>query len=114
MEKKRTSLGLEENVEAALSYIAGFISGVILLALEKDSEFVRFHAMQSTVTFLGLFILWALFSWIPFFGWFFVVIIKITALIAWIIGIIKAYQGEMFKFPIAGELAENLLPKVKL
>ncbi|MFA4639739.1 DUF4870 domain-containing protein [Pyrococcus kukulkanii] len=110
----KTSLGLEENVEAALSYVGIFVTGIIILALEKESEFVRFHALQSTITFLGLIILGAIFSVIPIIGWIFNTIITIVAVIAWILGIIKAYQGEKFKFPIAGDLAESWLPKVNI
>ncbi|AAL81563.1 DUF4870 domain-containing protein [Pyrococcus furiosus DSM 3638] len=112
MESGNTSLGLNENVEAALAYAGAFISGIVLLILEKESEFVRFHAMQSTVTFLGLLALDLLLGWIPIFGFVFDFVIKIVAIVAWIVGIVKAYQGERFKFPIAGDLAEHFLPKV--
>lgn len=50
-----TSVGLEENVEGALAYLLGFVSGIVLYLIEKDSRFVRFHALQSTVIFLGIF-----------------------------------------------------------
>ncbi|AEH24820.1 DUF4870 domain-containing protein [Pyrococcus yayanosii] len=110
--EKRTSLGLEENVEAALAYVGIFITGIIFLALEKESEFVRFHAMQSTVAFLGLFFLWAIFSMIPFMGWIIALLVQIVGLVVWIVGIVKAYQGERYKFPIVGDIAEQWLPKV--
>ncbi|RLF90215.1 hypothetical protein DRN82_03560 [Thermococci archaeon] len=110
----KTSLNVEENVEAALSYVGIFITGIIILALEKESEFVRFHALQSTITFLGLILLGAVFRVIPIIGWVFNTVVTVVALIAWILGIIKAYQGEKFKFPIAGDLAESWLPKVNI
>lgn len=44
-----TSLGIQENHEAVLAYLFGFISGGILLVLEKDSPFVKFHAIQSII-----------------------------------------------------------------
>jgi len=50
-------LGSDENVEALLTYVLGWITGIVFLILEKNSKFVRFHAMQSTITFLGLTIL---------------------------------------------------------
>ena len=43
----KSSTGLDENVAALLSYIFGWISGLILFLVEKDSKLVRFHAMQS-------------------------------------------------------------------
>jgi len=41
-----TTLGLDEKVEAALSYLLFFVSGIIILILEQKSSFVRFHAAQ--------------------------------------------------------------------
>ena len=50
-----TSTGLDANLAGVLCYLLGFISGVAFLVLERQNGFVRFHAMQSTLTFLGLF-----------------------------------------------------------
>ena len=56
MEKKeRSSTGLDENVAGFLCYLFGFVTGIVFLVVEKESRFVKFHAMQSTITFLGLF-----------------------------------------------------------
>ncbi len=49
-----TSLDLSENVEAALSYLLLWLSGILFLVLEKKNKFVKFHAMQSVITFLPL------------------------------------------------------------
>ena len=46
-----------ENLMGAASYLLGFITGIIMLLLEKQSKFVRFHAMQSTILFGGVFII---------------------------------------------------------
>ena len=43
----KSSTGLDENIAALLSYILGWVSGLIFFLIEKDSKFVRFHAMQS-------------------------------------------------------------------
>lgn len=50
----KASLGLEENVEAALSYVLGWITGIIFYLLETRSTYVRYHAFQSLVTFLAI------------------------------------------------------------
>jgi len=42
--------------------------GILFLLLEKESHFVRFHAMQSTITFLAITIIDIIFGAIPFFG----------------------------------------------
>jgi uncharacterized membrane protein len=101
----KSSLGLEENVAGLLCYLLGFITGIVFLVLEKESAFVRFHALQSTITFGVFFVLNLFFSFIPFVGWTFNLIIFLLSLITWIICMIKAYQGEMFKLPVVGDIA---------
>jgi uncharacterized membrane protein len=118
---EKTSLGIEENVEGALCYVFGWLTGIIFYILEKDNKFVRFHAMQSIITFLALtvisvvlmFISFAL-MFIPYIGWIIGMflwliyfLLSIAGLIFWIIGIIKAFQGEKYKFPVFGNMAEK-------
>jgi len=110
MSGNKTSTGLEQNVAALLCYVVGFVSGIIFLVIEKDNKVVRFHAMQSTVTFLPLFIGQIVIGYIPIIGML-SILIGLLSLVLWIILMIKAYQGEMFKLPIAGDIAENLLNK---
>jgi uncharacterized membrane protein len=102
---------LAPNVAGALSYAFGWITGLVFFLLEKDDDFVRFHAMQSIIVF-GLFsVIWIvgmIFWWIvPILAWIVWTIIWIGTLILWIILMIKAYQGEKFKLPVAGDLAEK-------
>ncbi|WP_367884971.1 DUF4870 domain-containing protein [Thermococcus sp. JCM 11816] len=112
--QKRTSLGLDENIEGLLAYLLGFVTGIILLLLEKESDFVRFHAMQSTIIFLPLWIAIKIFSYIPLLGWIIADLLGLIGLVVWIVGMVKAYQGERYKFPIAGDLAEQWLGKVNV
>ncbi|MDK2794934.1 MAG: hypothetical protein PWQ22_62 [Archaeoglobaceae archaeon] len=112
VQKPKSSLGLEENVVGLLCYLIGWITGLIFLLLEKESKFVKFHAMQSLVTFLSLTVLAWILSFISIFVWPLVILvwlIIIGMVILWIVGMIKAYQGEMFKFPVFGDIAESLL-----
>jgi uncharacterized membrane protein len=95
----KSSTGLEENVAALLSYVVGWITGLIFFLIEKDSKFVKFHAMQSIITFGAC----AILSFIPFLNW----IVWILALILWIVLMVKAYQGQKFKLPGIGDLAEK-------
>ncbi|MFW6120528.1 MAG: DUF4870 domain-containing protein [Petrotogales bacterium] len=103
----KTSLGLDENIEGALSYLLGWVTGLIFLLVEKDNKFVKFHAMQSLITFLVLTVIIWLFGWIPFFGWILSGLLGLLALIFWLILMIKAYQGEKFKLPVVGDIAEK-------
>jgi len=103
----KTSLGMEENIEGVLAYILGWVTGIVFYLLEKDSKFVRFHAMQSIIVFLPLSVIAWILAFIPFIGWIISSLIWILSLILWIVLMIKAYQGEMYKVPIAGDIAER-------
>ncbi|MEZ0346809.1 MAG: DUF4870 domain-containing protein [Infirmifilum sp.] len=104
----QTSLGIDEKVEGALSYLLFFVSGLIIFLLEQKSTFARFHAAQSTVTFISLFILTQFFS--IFYWWHFIAsLLILLTLVLWIVGMVKAYQGEWYKFPLFGDLAASLL-----
>ena len=126
----KSSTGLEENLAALLSYVFGWLSGLIFFLIEKDSRLVRFHAMQSIllnvlsaivafVVWILVFIFWiiaaqlsdvlgmvvglvATLLWIAFF---------IAVLVAWVMCLIKAFQGQYFKLPIIGNFAEKFSMK---
>ena len=104
---EKTSMGLEENVAGALTYIVGWLTGIIFLLIEKDNKFVRFHAMQSTLVFLSLMVLDLIFAWIPFFGWIISILIGLLILMLWLLLMYKAYKGEKYKLPIVGDIAEK-------
>jgi len=103
----KTSTGMQANVAALLSYVLGWVTGLIFYLIEKDNKFVRFHAMQSIVTFGGLNVLIMVLIFIPVLGWIVMPIVSILQFILWILLMVKAYQGEMFKLPIAGDIAEK-------
>ncbi|HEX6716662.1 MAG TPA: DUF4870 domain-containing protein [Pyrinomonadaceae bacterium] len=125
----KSSTGLDENVAALLSYIT-WVPGLIFFLIEKDSRLVRFHAMQSLLLNGGAIVV-GIVLWILSF-----VLLIITAqisgllstllsiisglvafvffigiLIAVILCLIKAYQGQYFKLPIVGNFAEKFSAK---
>jgi len=103
---EKTALGLDANLAAALSYFLGFISGVVVLILEKENRFVRFHAFQSVLAFGGITLIWMLFSAVPLIG--FVVdllVIMPASVVLWLFVMFKAYQGEEFTLPVVGPIA---------
>jgi uncharacterized membrane protein len=126
----KSSTGLDENVAALLSYILGWVSGLIFFLIEKDSKLVRFHAMQS-ILFNVLVLVVAIVLWIVF-GVLVVILSQIAnaigalvgllafllwaafaiiALIAWILCMVRAYQGKFFKLPVIGDFAEKIANK---
>jgi uncharacterized membrane protein len=111
----KTSTGIQANVAALLSYLLGFITGIIFYIIEKENKFVRFHAMQSVIVFGGLFVLGFIinivFSFIPYVGWTLTSLLWVVDLILWILLMIKAYQGEYFKLPVVGDIASKQVEK---
>ena len=119
----KATFGLEENVASAACYVLGWLTGIIFFLMEKDNKTVRFHAMQSLLTFLPLSILYwilgAVFSMMVYsagmygaygiWGLFSLLstLIGIIMLILWLVLMYKAYSGEKFLVPIVGPIAEN-------
>ena len=89
-EKDKSSTGLDENIAGFFCYLLGFITGIVFLVVEKKSSFVKFHAKQSTITFLILFVISLILGWIPIIGF----LVLILSLILWLFLMIKALKGE--------------------
>lgn len=107
-DRGKTASGLDANLAAALSYALGWVSGIVFLLTEHDNAFVRFHAMQSVVVFGVLSLSWFVLVSIPFIGWLLAIFVLIPAsAILWLLLLFKAYQGERFKVPVAGDIAEQ-------
>ena len=113
-EEKNSSTGLDSNIGGLLSYVLGWITGLIFFLIEEKDEFVRFHAMQSIIVFDAISVLSIIFGilfTVPFLGAILGSFLWIASVVIWIILIVKAYQGERFKLPIAGDLAEKYSAK---
>lgn len=106
-EEAKTSTGMNQNVAGLLCYLAGWITGLIFFLIEKENKFVRFHAMQSIITFGSLTVLFMVLGFIPIVGWMLMPILAILQLILWILLMVKAYQGQLFKLPMIGDMAEK-------
>jgi uncharacterized membrane protein len=103
---EKTSTGIDANLAAALSYLVGFVTGIIFLLVEKENRFVRFHAMQSTLLFAGIVAIDILLQLVPILGALVVVFVVIPAsAILWLLLMFKAYQGEEFRLPLVGDMA---------
>ena len=100
---EKTSTGLDANVAAALSYLVGFVTGLIFLVVEKQNRFVRFHAMQSILVFAGIVVIDILLNLVPLLGALAVAFVIIPAsAVLWLLLMYKAYQGEEFRLPLVG------------
>jgi uncharacterized membrane protein len=116
-----TSMGLDANIAAGLSYLFSLVGGLIFYFAEKQNRFVRFHAMQSIifnaawiVLFVALFIVQSIlyasvilapvglvFSCVTF-G-----LLPLALLVVAIILMVYAFQGKYYKLPVIGDYAEK-------
>ena len=122
----KSSTGLDENIASLLAYIAGWVTGLIFFLIEKNSRLVRFHAMQSILlnvlviivaivvgivisilvlilgqlsgALAGIASLLSVLFWLVF---------GLAVVVAWVMCMIKAYGGNMYKLPIIGEYADK-------
>jgi len=109
-ESQKTSIGLDENIASLLCYVLVWVTGIIFYLIEKDNRMVKFHALQSVLTFLPLSIVYWIISilfWWSGIGYILAMLIGIIMFILWIVLMIKAYQGERFKLPVVGDIADN-------
>jgi uncharacterized membrane protein len=105
-ERGRSSTGLDENVAGFLCYLFGFVTGIIFLIVEKESRFVKFHAMQSTITFLSLFVISMILVWIPIIN-LLVFPIRVLSFILWLFLMVNALRGKRYSLPIIGRMVEE-------
>lgn len=103
-----TSTGLDPHVAAALAYAGFWFTALAFVFLEERNRFVRFHAYQSIIVSIGMTIAFLVFLSIPFLGWIVAFLVIIPAwIVLWLVLMYKAYQGEHFKVPFAGDMAEQ-------
>lgn len=125
MENQKSALGLDANITALIGYIIPLVA-LILLFMEKDNKFVRFHAFQS--------ILWNVLAFVAFIGIMIIafvvglVLSQVSGALATVFGFlmiliylglalaifggaiyaaIKAFGNDIFKLPIVGNMAEK-------
>ena len=113
-----TQSGLSENVAGLLCYVLGWVTGLIFYFIDKR-PFVRFHAAQSIVVFGGLMVIRIVLSMLFVAGglagfslgmgllW----LVSLLGLVLWILLMVKAYQGEKYRIPLAADLADQIFGK---
>ena len=126
----KSSTGLDENVAALLAYVATWVSGLVFFLIEKESRFVRFHAMQAILLGASALVLGLVLYFLWFFGW--IIFASISDVLGWLVGLVlgllifvfwigfliafvmclvKAYQKQYFKLPVIGNFAEKFSMK---
>lgn len=118
-----SSTGMSANVAGLLCYVATWITGIVFVVLEKKSSFVKFHAWQSIMTFGVLTVVQIILAiagsisllTLSLGPWFALHVIGILVWVLtvglWIALMVLAYQGKMWKVPLAGNWAEKRASK---
>ncbi|MGA2476268.1 MAG: DUF4870 domain-containing protein [Terriglobia bacterium] len=110
---------MSSNVAGLLTYILGFITGIIFLVIEpyKNDKFVRFHAFQSIFFNVALIVFWIAYMIVVSILSFVTLgiiamvmglvgfLIWLAILAYWIFLMYKAYNNELYKIPFIGDLA---------
>jgi len=103
---------LAENVAGMLAYFT-IIPAIVFLVIEpyKSNRFVRFHSFQCLFTVGALIVLHIGLSIVSYALPLLVLpvwtLLALAELALWLLLVIKAYQGQMFKLPIVGDMAEK-------
>ena len=119
--KPHSTMGfLPENLAGAIAYLT-FIPAVVFLLVEpyKRDRFVRFHSIQCLLAWIAGLVVWAVLRltslvlfFIPVAGPLLVVLIYavviLAAVVVWLVLLVKAVQGEIFKLPVLGDIAGRL------
>jgi len=114
-----TAGGMADNVAGMLAYIT-IIPAIIFLVMEpyNKNRFVRFHAWQNIFLHAAWIALWivlmilsAVLAFIPILGhligfllW---MVLFFGGVVIWVILLMKANGGQMYKLPVIGDLAEK-------
>jgi uncharacterized membrane protein len=127
IERRESGTGLDRNVAGALSYLLGIITGAIMFVVEKDDEYVRWHAAQSigvSVVLFGVSIVVGFVSTLMFGLFFFsptlgAVVGLLFTLVWGVFGLAlfgmwlylmwTAYQGKRVRVPLAARIADALV-----
>ncbi|MCA1624969.1 MAG: DUF4870 domain-containing protein [Acidobacteria bacterium] len=121
----KTALGLDANVGALICYLGnlicalGLIYSIIVLVTDKTNKLTRFHAFQSilltAVGFIIAFVFGTVFGVaaaansgiLSSLGGLLYMIVALAVFVGMVYSAIKAYQGEIFKLPVIGDLADK-------
>ena len=114
-----STTGLDPNMASALAYLAGPLSGILLLIAERANRNVRFHAWQSILGLGGVWTLGCVLYVLAFAALFvsanafrvllwLAILVWAGLIVLWVVGVLKAYRGENLRLPIVSDYAERL------
>ncbi len=114
-----TSTGVDARLSSVLCYAGWWVTGLVFLFAERRHAGVRFHAAQSIVVFGALsaalilcgganaivfFMAVPAFQLVQMIGY----VLWLAAVGLWLMLLLKAWQGETWRLPLAGDLARRI------
>ena len=108
---RKSVFGLNENIASLLCYAIFFISGIVILVMEKENRTVRFHALQSILWFMLLGVASTVAGWIPLLGGLLGSFIGLVTVASWLFLMYNAFMGKKFKIPMIGDTVEAQINK---
>lgn len=105
----QSSTGLSETIATFIAYLFGWISGLLMLLVEKDSEEIRFHGAQSVTVFGTLTVLNILLPFIPAVGPLLLGVLAPVTMLAWIVLMVMSLLGCAPHIPVIENFAQQLL-----
>lgn len=117
MQNQKSALGLDGNITALIGYIVGIVA-LVLIFIEKDNKFVRFHAFQAALYWAVAVVIYVILIFLlSFLAFFSSGLAYLLSLLIFLFGLavvggviflaIKSYQGELIKLPVIGEMAQE-------
>lgn len=113
MSEKSTSMGIEEHVANALCYALGWLSGLIILLIEKENDTVRYHAAQSIIVFGSVTVINIILPMFLFIGFSLMSLLNLAAFVFWVVFIVTALNKKPLKIDFLASYAEQLSEKIK-
>jgi len=109
----KSGSGLDPKIAAALCWALYPISSIVFILIEKEDRYVRFHAYQSLFFGIAVIVASIISSILVviLIGIILGPLVMIGGLIIWVLGMVKAYNGETWKLPIIGDMAEEYANK---
>jgi uncharacterized membrane protein len=111
--------GLPSNVAAGFCAIFHLIGGIVFYIIEKKDLFVRHFGAAWILAFLAISVFSGILGHLPGIGLLFVLlfgllsfIVWLGGVILWVIGIIKAFQGQRWEYPIISDLGKRYMPNL--
>jgi len=115
--------GLSSNVAAGLCAVFPLVGGIVFYFIEKKDQLVRHWAVQSIffggtwcVAWIAINIIDQIFIHIPILGILVILVLGLVfslgSFILWLLGVIKAFQGARWEYPIISEQCRKLFPNL--